>query len=312
MTLAGLSYYLVSQFEEFGRLLITPATFFFENYPDLNQNVYGVVLGVAAILGFLNTFGVSRYLIDKLFAKQISEVSVRVRTIFAVVLTGFLAFIMSALALILAEFLTGQRLLFVLATAVMFPPAGFFFGGFAYATIALVPPVFWYGLVLIRFSQKARIYKSLILKSVAALFFFCSVAALTAMTTDMSWDEGGADAHHMHAVVKNTCLLDAQKVNCPQRLEDFAKVEPSFMQRILDRNQVFYSYNSQKNEYVLVVRYSPRKALLFSQLLKSPQQNGNQANDFQLLDVDTIGKDRIKEMPEFAKEFEYLPDWNKR
>lgn len=309
MTLAELSYYLLSQFEEFGRLLIKPATIFFEKYPNPNQTVMLTLLIGFAVLGIVNTFGVSRYLIENLFAKQLKNVATWMKIWLSVVLAVLLAFMLSGVALILAEKITSQQLLFVLAIAVMFPPAGLFFGAFTFATIAIAPPVFWLGVLLSRVLPK---YTKPILKVAVVTFFLCSLAALVAMITELSWERGGMDAHHVHAIVKNTCLIDPKKENCPQNAEDIGKVEPEFFQKFLDRNQVFYSYNASQNQYVLLVRYSRREAILFSQLLKSPEQNGSQANDFKVVSIETFGKDRVNELPEFAKQFEYLPEWNKR
>lgn len=308
MSLTELPIYLLSQFEEFGRLFIQPVLFFFEqSYPT---TIYNIVIGIMALIGFSTTFFMGRYLSDTLFTKkQLPHVSIIVRTLLAIVFTFLLVFLLSVLGIFFTEVLTDQSLLFIAFISIAFPPAGFFFGLFAFATVGLVAPIYWLGMVLSKFVPR---HSDWIKKASVVVFTVTALAALFAVTTDASWDDGGSQAHHLHAMVKNTCLIDPQRLNCPQKLEDFAVIEPEFYQKIQDTHQVFYTYNSEKNEYVLVVRYSPRDAILFSQLLKSPQQNGNQANDFQLLEIDTVGKDRVKNMPEFAKEFEYLPDWNKR
>jgi hypothetical protein len=312
MTTTGLSYYLVSRFEELGRVVIAPALFFFDKYPNPNEAMYLILLAVFALFGLVNTFAISRYLVDNLFGKQLKEVSSRAKILFAVVFTILFGFLMSGAGLLLAEVLTGQRLLFILAIGLFFPPAGLFFGAFAFATIGLVLPIFWYALLINRYVKAAAPYRKMILNAAVVIFFVGSLAGLTAMVSELSWNQGGADGHHVHAIVKNTCLLDAQRVNCPQVLEDIGKVEPEFFQRAMDRNQVFYSYNAAQNQYVLLFRYSPREALLFSQLLKSPTQNGTLGDDFQVVEIETLGKDKVKNIPEFAKAFEYLPDWNKK
>ncbi len=316
MSLTELPLYFVSQFEEFGRLLVQPALDFFSHgYSDM---AYLLFVGGLACLGVVTTVGLTKIFVEKVLQiRKKAERKQEPRSFaellnvygFALLFAILLVFGLSVVALLLGSALTEESLLFIVAIAVMFPPAGLFLGVLAFAVIGIVSPFFWLGMLAKRCFSKRAV---LIQKVTVIVFLICALAALLAVITESSWDDGGGRAHHLHAIVKNTCLIDPERVNCPQTVEDMRVVEPRFYDDLQETHQIFYRYNPENNEYVLVVRYSPHDAVLFSQLLKSPEQNGNQANDFQLLEIETFGRDRVKEMPDFAREFEYLPEWDKR
>lgn len=58
----------------------------------------------------------------------------------------------------------------------------------------------------------------------------------------------------MNAAIKNTCLLDPKKVNCPQNLEQVINLYPSEFKAIQENYALNYEYYSDTNNYTLVAR----------------------------------------------------------
>lgn len=319
MSPSELPFLVFDQLEEFGLLLTRPLFFFFEqNYPI---GVYLTAAVVIALIGLLTWAVIGKALLQLVLNSFSRRTSSHIQSkkpailppvaldALAIGLAVLSVYLLSTIGLLMAEVLTSQSLLALSLMVVRFPIAGLFFGLFAFVTVGVVAPIYWLGRVAARCFPERR---AVIQTASIMIYVVTCLAALLGVITEASWDDGGGAAHHIHAMVKNTCIIDPQQVNCPHSVEELAQLEPSFFRQIQDTHQVFYSYDQQSNQYILLVRYSPRDALLFSQLLKSPDQNGNEANDFQLMEIETIGRDRVKDMPEFARQFEYLPEWDKR
>lgn len=111
----------------------------------------------------------------------------------------------------------------------------------------------------------------------------------------------------VHAAIKNTCLIDPAKENCPQTLEEISFIEPQqYQQMRTAAQQVIYQYDPASNQYTLIVRYSPVRVAVFDQRLIA--EFGVDAHDYQ---VSVLGQDRVVDAPEFLREsgLDVFPEW---
>lgn len=103
-------------------------------------------------------------------------------------------------------------------------------------------------------------------------------------------------SHHvLNAAVKNTCFIDPGKENCPKKLEDIKVIQEKEYLSTINNSQINYIYNQKENIYSLVIRYSPIRAAVFDPRLI---ETGN-GSDYKEYDVSILGKDRIKNPPNF-------------
>lgn len=179
-----------------------------------------------------------------------------------------------------------------------------------------VPGAVWFVILLLNFAGVASVFwylfqgaawlgrrwtktSPLLRRSITALgvVLFCYPFFIVAIFVIwLLWDPlsgiATAEHHTLHAAIKNTCLLDSEKVNCPQRLEDIRIIEPEVYDSVSQHSQLKYEYNPENNTYIFVVRYSPIQAAMFSNHFE--QETDWQA-DYKELEVEIWGKDRIKD-----------------
>lgn len=107
----------------------------------------------------------------------------------------------------------------------------------------------------------------------------------------------------INAAIKNTCFIDPAKANCPQSLEEISYIEPQAYKSMIENNQVQYVYHPESNLYTLVVRYSPTRAVIFDWRLTDTT-----TIDFKDTEVSVLGKDRIKNPPDWDGPWTF-PEW---
>lgn len=115
------------------------------------------------------------------------------------------------------------------------------------------------------------------------------------------------DHHTLNAAVKNTCLLDPTQENCPQKLEDIRIIVPEVYDRVLAQAQVKYEYNSEENTYILVIRYNPVRAAVFSNRFEN---SSDWKADYKEHEIEIWGQDRLKD-PLLPGDWTF-PEWRYR
>jgi hypothetical protein len=108
----------------------------------------------------------------------------------------------------------------------------------------------------------------------------------------------------INAAIKNTCFIDPKRENCPHTLEEIGYIEPQEYKRMTDCCQVQYQYNSADNQYSLVVRYTPTRAVVFDWRLVTPEYQ----LDFKEYDVSIIGQDQLVDPPAWDGPWQF-EDW---
>ena len=108
----------------------------------------------------------------------------------------------------------------------------------------------------------------------------------------------------INAAIKNTCFMDPVRKNCPQTLEEISYIEPQYYKDLRTETQVSYNYYPDINLYTLVVRYSPTRAVIFDWRLTETT-----GVDFGEYEVALVGKDRIKNPPNFEGPWTF-PEWD--
>mgnify|MGYP006265884427 CR=1 FL=1 len=108
----------------------------------------------------------------------------------------------------------------------------------------------------------------------------------------------------INAAIKNTCFIDQNRANCPHSKEEIGYIEPEEYKRATDCCQVRYQYNPEINQYSLVIRYAPTKAVLFDWRLVTTQHQ----IDFKEYDVAVIGQDHLINPPDWDGPWKF-DDW---
>lgn len=78
--------------------------------------------------------------------------------------------------------------------------------------------------------------------------------------------------HTVNAAIKNTCILDPNRLHCPKTLEDIVLIEPETLSPLLVQGTFTYYYYPQSNEYTLIIRkggLTQYKAAIFDPILSS-------------------------------------------
>jgi hypothetical protein len=63
-----------------------------------------------------------------------------------------------------------------------------------------------------------------------------------------------ASYHVLNAAIKNTCILDPEKKNCPTTEEELIKIEPERFKEMTKHSKITYRYYPDTNQYTLIVR----------------------------------------------------------
>jgi hypothetical protein len=108
----------------------------------------------------------------------------------------------------------------------------------------------------------------------------------------------------INAAIKNTCFIDPERNNCPQTLEEIGYIEPKAFETMIQNNQVNYVYYPETNQYSLVVRYHPTRAVIFDWRLVEEF-----SMDLHEYEVSVLGQDRVIDPPAFAGPWTF-EDWD--
>lgn len=112
-----------------------------------------------------------------------------------------------------------------------------------------------------------------------------------------------AEFFPLHAAIKNTCLSDPKRENCPQELRELSHIEPKHFAQAQECCQLQYVYDASTQQYSFVVRYDAQRAVVFDQRFLEKE-----GIDFKEFSVDLLGKDRLHDAPEWPGPWEF-PDW---
>jgi hypothetical protein len=73
----------------------------------------------------------------------------------------------------------------------------------------------------------------------------------------------------MHAAIKNTCLLDPDRRNCPKDVDGIIHIEPDNFVFYKDNSYLFYEYREKENSYTFVaLKKDTRRGVVFDPRLK--------------------------------------------
>lgn len=193
-----------------------------------------------------------------------------------------------------------------------------------FAVISLLPYFFVKALVFLvsrtvghavtkRSSKPGRDYsfgRSLIeyiAAGVSVAFFTLGFAFLIGVLADV-WDNPQASRFFvLHAAIKNTCLYDPQRVNCPQKVSDLGIIEPREYGIADAQTEMHYEYNPANNNYTFMVRYSPSGLVIFDQRLV--ESVGVDFKDYRVQKEPTSDYDRVIDPPPFAGPWDQVPKW---
>ena len=79
----------------------------------------------------------------------------------------------------------------------------------------------------------------------------------------------------LHAAIKNTCLSDSERENCPQNLEEISYIEPEeFADKLGLIADSKYAYDPESGQYTWLIKTGPYAAVLFDQRLKDWNGDG--------------------------------------
>jgi hypothetical protein len=110
----------------------------------------------------------------------------------------------------------------------------------------------------------------------------------------------------LHAAIKNTCLLDPLRSQCPTKLEELSYIEPLEFKQLAAITDFSYRYDPTTNQYTFIARPTAKTAVVFDQRLIPLY-----GIDFKEYTVSTWGKDRIKDPPPFDGPWE-LSEWKRK
>lgn len=168
------------------------------------------------------------------------------------------------------------------------------FGGMASLLWFLFKAVSTLGKTWLTLPKRTRKAGTLVLTFIGAATFLYPFLVVVVVLIWFLWNPLGTIAdvrmHTLHAAIKNTCILDEKKENCPYTLEDIRRIEPKVYDELQACCQMQYTYTPENNQYVFVVRYSPVQAAMFSQRFVTETEWGT---DYRETKVAVWGKDRI-------------------
>lgn len=102
----------------------------------------------------------------------------------------------------------------------------------------------------------------------------------------------------MHAAIKNTCLLDPERKNCPKNLTELMSLYPEDFKRVTQKSTIHYEYYPESNTYTLIgYENNTRKGAIFDPRLKNVPGFGNDFADFRFYTCK--GEKRIDNIPPF-------------
>lgn len=107
----------------------------------------------------------------------------------------------------------------------------------------------------------------------------------------------------INAAIKNTCFMDPDRRNCPQVLEEIGYIEPQEYQNMMECCQVNYQYHPDLEQYSLVIRYNPTKAVVFDWRLTDEL-----GVDFKEYQVSLFGQDQLVDPPAWEGPWQFA-DW---
>jgi hypothetical protein len=139
----------------------------------------------------------------------------------------------------------------------------------------------------------------------AIVFLITSGYAYLGMAEEFYSSEG-AYFFPLNAAIKNTCIVDPRRENCPQTLEEISYIEPEFFAEVAKKTQMIYYYYPDTNQYTLVIRYRDKQAIVFDPRLI--QTMGMDLHEYR---VETKGVDHLVNPPSFPGPWDNLPDWDK-
>ncbi|MCD8484549.1 hypothetical protein LRY65_05695 [Candidatus Woesebacteria bacterium] len=187
---------------------------------------------------------------------------------------------------------------------------GLYFAGFAFGVVAIVRYLILTAVNLgVRISAQKIKFPQWSKTMGRAGLIFLAVYPILALIGVIAWfryetNPGGSQFHVLHAAIKNTCLIDAARENCPQTLEELSYIEPAAFARAQEFTQMQYQYDAETNQYSLVIRYNPQRAVVFDQRLHAVY-----GLDFHEYSVALLGTDRLKEAPAWSGPWMF-PDWD--
>lgn len=178
-----------------------------------------------------------------------------------------------------------------------------------------VSSLLWYGVRFLALIGKNWIQYSPVVKTTLRALgfvfvgypFFAVIVVLTWIFLDPLGSIADYRLHTLHAAIKNTCILDPLKENCPQKLEDIRVIVPEVYDEIQNCCQMKYEYDPTSNEYVFVVRYSPTQAAMFSNRFLTETDWGV---DYKEMTVTVWGRDELQE-PLLPGDWAF-PEWKYR
>lgn len=144
---------------------------------------------------------------------------------------------------------------------------------------------------------------------VSVAFFSLGFAFLVGVLSDVWANPQASRFFVLHAAIKNTCLYDPQKVNCPQKVSDLGIIEPREYQLADAQTEMYYEYNPANYNYTFMVRYSPRGLVIFDQRLV--ESVGVDFKDYRVEKVPTSDYDRVIDPPPFDGPWDQVPKWKK-
>ena len=109
-----------------------------------------------------------------------------------------------------------------------------------------------------QYKHKNPIYH--LLFGFSCIIFFITLSILSALfliiTQIIPLDDGRPSAaiHQMNAAIKNTCLIDPLRNNCPKNLDEVMKLYPQEFTKLTERYVFTYQYYPEKNQYTLIAR----------------------------------------------------------
>lgn len=111
--------------------------------------------------------------------------------------------------------------------------------------------------------------------------------------------------HQMNAAIKNTCLIDPLRNNCPRDLNEVIKLYPDEFKALQKNFALTYEYYPEQNNYTLIARPVNRmhfladyrnRVAIFDQRLKNTSPYGY---DFIDTESYSCGKYRLRNNPSF-------------
>jgi len=106
----------------------------------------------------------------------------------------------------------------------------------------------------------------------------------------------------IHAMAQNRCYLEPERKYCPKNLEEYRLLDVQAYDAKMQNTQVLYQYDETRQQFVLAIRYSPTRAVVFDR--RFIELDGL---DFQEFSVNPL-TNRLQKTPDFLK-LSPFPDW---